>query len=105
MSGVPGSEMNAGMVESTAHAVWVAAEVERALGFLTVPERLILQLRFGIDAHVHDAAAADQTFELTSEAAKRVETKALRKLRSTALGLAAVRMSRLSSETARQGLS
>ena len=104
MSGVPGSEMNTRMIASAVHAIWVSAEVEKALGFLTVPERLILQLRFGIDAHVHDAAAAGRTLGLTREETERVEAKALRKLRSTGLALAAVRVSRHSSERARQGL-
>jgi RNA polymerase primary sigma factor len=64
-------------------------QVERALGTLSVKEKKILRLRFGIgDEGEHTLAEIGKRFSVTRERIRQIETKALCKLRHPLRGRA-----------------
>lgn len=61
-------------------------DVKAALAYLTAQERQVIELRYGMyDRHVHTYAAIERMLGLKKSAARRIEERALKKLRHPAI--------------------
>jgi RNA polymerase primary sigma factor len=73
--------------EDSATAVLSRFEVERALGALSVREREVLMLRYGlVDGEEHTLEDIGEQFGLTRERIRQIEKKTLTKLRHPSRG-------------------
>jgi RNA polymerase primary sigma factor len=65
-----------------AHEQSLREEIHRVLGYLTMRERQVIELRFGlVDHHDHTLEEVSKKLKVTRERVRQIEERALRKLR------------------------